>query len=135
MSRRRQPFALSQSNTASAKGSTMHAPPQRTSGEGAATEPQLKRGQKPTTPKSPLGPSWTSLSRLMEQVKDALVVLNQPLRYVAPLRRMQGIIFRGADKLPEWGPESAHSNRGAFLQSHQYRRRDIRLIERFRICQ
>jgi hypothetical protein len=34
--------------------------------------------------------------------RDALVVLNQPLRYVAPLRRMQGIIFRGADKLPEW---------------------------------
>ena len=67
--------------------------------------------------------------------RDALVVLNQPLRYVAPLRRMQGIIFRGADKLPEWGAESAHSNRGAFLQSHQYRRRDIRLIERFRICQ
>ena len=29
--------------------------------------------------------------------------------------------------------ESAHSNRGAFLQSHQYRRRDILLIERFRI--
>ena len=86
-------------------------------------------------PKSPLGPTWTSLSRLIEQIKDALVVLNQPLRYVAPLRRMQGIIFRGADKLPEWVAESAHSNRGPFLQSHQYRRRDIRLIERFRICQ
>jgi hypothetical protein len=57
------------------------------SGEGAATEPPLKRGQKPTMPKSPLGPTWTSLSRLIEQVKDALVVLNQPLRYVAPLRR------------------------------------------------
>ena len=84
---------------------------------------------------APLGPTWTSLSRLIEQVKDALVVLNQPLRYVAPLRRMQGIIFRGANKLPEWSAESAHSNRGAFLQSHQYRRRDIRLIERFRICQ
>ena len=94
----------------------MHAPPQRRSGEGAATEPQLKRGQKPTRPKSPLGPTWTSLSRLIEQVKDALVVRNQPLRYVAPLRRMQGIIFRGADKLPEWGPESAHSNRGAFCK-------------------
>jgi hypothetical protein len=105
------------------------------SGEGAATEPPLKRGQKPTMPKSPLGPTRTSLSRLIEQVKDALVVLNQPLRYVARLRRMQGIIFRVADKLPEWGAESAHSNRGAFLQSHQYRRRDIRLIERFRICQ
>jgi hypothetical protein len=82
-----------------------------------------------------LGPTWTSLSFLIEQVKDALVVLNHPLRYVAPLRRMQGIIFRGADKLPEWGAESAHSNRGAFLQSHQYRRRDICRIERFRICQ
>ena len=40
------------------------------------------------------------------------------LRHVAPLRRMQGIIFRGADKLPEWSAESAHSNRGAFLRSH-----------------
>ena len=57
------------------------------------------------------------------------------LRHVAPIRRMQVIIFRGANKLPEWSAESAHSNRGAFLQSHQYRRRNIRLIERFRICQ
>ena len=55
------------------------------------------------------------------------------LRHVAPLRRMQGIIFRGADKLPERSAESAHSNRGAFLQSHQYRWRAILLIERFRI--
>jgi hypothetical protein len=60
---------------------------------------------------------------------------HKKLRHVAPLRCMQGIIFRGADKLPEWSAESAHSNRGTFLQSHQYRRRDIRLIERFRICQ
>lgn len=105
------------------------------SGEGAATEPPLNEVRNRPLPKSPLGPTRTSLSRLIEQVKDALVVLNQPLRYVAPLRRMQGIIFRGADKLPEWSAESAHSNRGAFLQSHQYRRRDILLIERFRICQ
>ena len=60
---------------------------------------------------------------------------HKKLRHVAPLRRMQGVIFRGADKLPEWSAESAHSNRGPFLQSHQYRRRDIRFIERFRICQ
>ena len=34
-----------------------------------------------------------------------------------------------ANKLPEWSPESAHSNRGAFLQSHQYRR-DVALTSK-----
>jgi hypothetical protein len=60
-------------------------------------------------------PAGLSLARILAHVahlpddaveltrsRDALVVLNQPLRYVAPLRRMQGITFRGADKLPEW---------------------------------
>jgi hypothetical protein len=56
---------------------------------------------------------------------------TQKLRHVAPLRRMQRVIFRGADKLPERSAESTHGNGGAFLQSHQYSRRDILLIERF----
>ena len=79
-----------------------------------------------------------SVQRILEcvAVDDRLeAVCTLKLRHVAPFRRMQGIIFRGADKLPEWSAECAHSNRGAFLQSHQYRRCDILLIERFRVCQ
>ena len=45
--------------------------------------------------------------------------------------RGQGIIFRGADKLLEWGTESAiQQSRGLFAKSLQRGRRDIRLIER-----
>src|ERR1700739_1389227 len=44
------------------------------------------------------------------------------LRHVAPLRRMQGIIFRGADKLPEWSAESAHSNPGALSRELNFGR-------------
>ena len=56
-----------------------------------------------------------AVARLIEQVKDALVVLNQPLQ----LRRTSCDVCRiicGADKLPEWGAESAHSNRGPFCK-------------------
>ena len=71
------------------------------------------------------------VSGRLRRHEAARQMCTQKLRHVAPLRRMQGIIFRGADKLPEWNAESTHGNGGAFLQSHQYRRRDILLIERY----